>query len=66
MHAVWIALTRLRWDPRTKAYVQKRIEEGKTKREILCCLKRFIAREVFRKLVSKSKKAQPAGALTTA
>jgi transposase len=61
-----IALTRLRWDPRTKAYAQKRIEEGKTKREILRCLKRFIAREVYRMLVPKHREAQPAGALTMA
>jgi transposase len=43
-----IALSRLRWDPLTKAYAEKRTAEGKSKREILRCLKRFIAREVFR------------------
>jgi transposase len=47
-----IALSRLRWDPATKAYAQKRTGEGKTKREILRCLKRFIAREVYRLLSS--------------
>ena len=62
-----IALTRLRRDPRTKAYAQKRTEEGKTKREILRCLKRFIAREVFRMLVPKPRETQPSGGeLTTA
>jgi len=47
-----IAMSRLRWDPATKAYAQKRSGEGKTKREILRCLKRFIAREVYRLLLS--------------
>ncbi|WP_240638439.1 transposase [Micromonospora aurantiaca (nom. illeg.)] len=42
-----IALTRLRADPRTRAYVQRRTTEGRTKREILRCLKRYIAREIF-------------------
>lgn len=43
-----IALTRLRADPRTHAYVQRRTTEGRTKREILRCLKRYIAREIFK------------------
>ncbi|MDQ2814817.1 MAG: IS110 family transposase [Actinomycetota bacterium] len=43
-----IALTRLRADPRTHAYVQRRTAEGKTRREILRCLKRYIAREIFK------------------
>jgi transposase len=43
-----IALTRLRADPRTKAYVLRRTADGRTKREILRCLKRYIAREAFR------------------
>jgi len=41
-----IALDRLRWDPATKAYSERNTGEGKSKREILHCLKRFIAREV--------------------
>jgi len=47
-----IALSRLRWDPRTKAYAEKRTADGKSKREILRCLKWFIAREVFRLLAA--------------
>ena len=47
--ALWvIALVRLRSDPRTKAYVARRTTEGLGKPEILRCLKRYIAREVFR------------------
>ena len=42
-----IAIGRLRIDPRTKAYVQKRIAEGHSKLEAIRCLKRYIAREVF-------------------
>jgi transposase len=43
-----IVFTRLRVDPRTKSYFERRIKEGKTRREIIRCLKRYVAREVFR------------------
>ncbi|MEV3856943.1 IS110 family transposase [Streptomyces sp. NPDC050095] len=43
-----IVLSRLRWDPRTQAYYARRIEQGKTRREIIRCLKRYVAREVYR------------------
>ena len=42
-----IAIGRLRTDPRTKAYVAKRVAEGHSKLEAIRCLKRYIAREVF-------------------
>jgi transposase len=42
-----IVLTRLRWDTRTRAYLERRIREGKTRREIIRCLKRYVAREVY-------------------
>jgi transposase len=42
-----IALSRLRWDPATRAYRQRRIAEGKTPREVIRCLKRYIVREVY-------------------
>jgi len=42
-----IAIGRLRTDPRTKAYVARRIEEGHSKLEALRCVKRYIAREVY-------------------
>ena len=45
-----ITLSRLRWDTRTQAYLQRRIKEGKTRREVIRCIKRYIAREVFRLL----------------
>jgi transposase len=45
-----IALTRMRSCPRTQAYVARRTAEGKTPREIRRCLKRYIARELYRAL----------------
>jgi transposase len=42
-----IVFTRLRVDPRTQAYFERRIKEGKTRREIVRCLKRYVVREVF-------------------
>jgi transposase len=40
-------LVRLRWHQPTKDYLARRTAEGKSKREIIRCLKRYIAREVF-------------------
>ena len=45
-----IAVCRLRYCQRTRAYAQRRTAEGKTKREIMRCLKRYIAREVYNSL----------------
>lgn len=45
-----IVLSRLRWDPRTRAYAQRRTSEGLTKPEIIRCLKRYVAREIHREL----------------
>ncbi len=47
-----IAIGRLRTDPRTKAYVTRRMAEGHSKLEAIRCLKRYIARQVFA-LISK-------------
>ncbi|HEX6360862.1 MAG TPA: transposase [Actinophytocola sp.] len=44
----WIVVTRIRIDTATKAYVQRRMTEGKSKKDIIRCLKRYIAREIFR------------------
>ena len=40
-------LTRMRLDDRTKAYVARRTADGLSKREILRCLKRYLARELY-------------------
>jgi transposase len=45
-----IAVVRLRWHPPTRAYMTRRLTEGKTKTEIIRCLKRYIAREIYRTL----------------
>jgi transposase len=45
-----IAVTRIRSCPRTRAYVARRTAEGKNPREIRRCLKRYIARELYRQL----------------
>ena len=41
-------------DRRTRSYVARRTAEGKTKPEIMRCLKRYIAREVYRVLLSST------------
>ena len=47
-HALWrIAMVRLATCPRTRAYAQRRQTDRKSRREIIRCLKRYIAREVF-------------------
>jgi transposase len=48
-----LALSRLSRDPRTQAYVRRRTAEGKTKPEIMRCLKRYLTREVYRLLVPR-------------
>jgi transposase len=47
-----VVLCRMRWDPRTRAYVQRRTEEGLSKKDIIRCLKRLIARELYYLLTS--------------
>jgi len=45
-----IVLTRLRYDPATRAYAQRRRAEGKTNREIKRCLVRYVARQLYQLL----------------
>jgi len=45
-----IAVCRLRYCERTRTYAKRRTAEGKTHREIMRCLKRYIAREIFNSL----------------
>jgi transposase len=47
-----VTLSRLQRDERTRAYADRRRAEGKTDREIKRCLKRYIARELYRRLES--------------
>jgi len=47
-HALWrIVITRMSAHPATRAYVQRRTAEGLSKKEIIRCLKRYVAREVY-------------------
>lgn len=50
-----IVLVRMRHDPATRAYVARRTTEGKTRKEIMRCLKRFVAREVYQALTNPPK-----------
>jgi transposase len=45
-----VVINRLRHDAATRTYVERRRAEGKTDREIKRCLKRYIARQLFRQL----------------
>ena len=42
-----IVLVRLSHDPRTQAYMRRRTAEGMSKRDVIRCLKRYVAREVY-------------------
>ena len=56
-----IALSRLRWDARTRDYLTHRITEGKTRREAIRCLKRYIAREIHQ-IITSPPEAKPSAA----
>ena len=47
-----IVLTRMRMDPATRKYVERRTAEGRTKREITRCLKRYVTRQIHRTLTA--------------
>jgi transposase len=50
--ALWrIVMVRMVSDPRTRHYVERRTKEGKSKKDIIRCLKRYVAREVYPYLV---------------
>ena len=47
-HALWrIVITRMSSHPPTRIYVERRSKEGRSKMEIIRCLKRYVAREVY-------------------
>ncbi|WP_420444333.1 transposase [Candidatus Poriferisodalis sp.] len=45
-----IVIVRLRYCERTRSYTDRRLAEHKTKKEAIRCLKRFVARELYRTL----------------
>jgi transposase len=52
-HALYqVVLVRMASCQRTKTYVAKRTAEGKNKREIMRCLKRYAAREIYRQITN--------------
>jgi transposase len=54
--ALWrIVFTRMATDPRTQAYLARRTTEGKTTREIIRCLKRYVAREAYKALTAHTR-----------
>jgi transposase len=47
-----VVLARLRLDDRTRAYAARRTAEGLSKREVIRCLQRYVARELYHALVA--------------
>ncbi|MFF3966319.1 transposase [Streptomyces griseorubiginosus] len=47
-----IVLVRLRFNERARRYVERRTKEGLNRKAIMRCLKRFVAREVYRALTA--------------
>ena len=58
-------LCRMRWDPRTRAYLERRTQQGLTKKDIMRCLKRYVAREVYKILTGPPTQADPMLATTS-
>jgi transposase len=51
-NALWrIVMVRLAWHQPTKDYMARRTTEGLSKKEVVRCLKRYVAREIYRVLV---------------
>ena len=55
-----IAVLRMRWDPATKAYAERRAKDGLSKREIIRCLKRYIARQAYHAITADLDQQLPA------
>ena len=49
-----VVICRMRTDQRTRAYVARRTQEGLSKREVMRCLKRYVARENYRVLTAST------------
>jgi hypothetical protein len=45
-------VVRMRWYPRTRAYAEQRSKQGRSTPEIMRCVKRYLAREVYHALVA--------------
>ncbi|MFI6004959.1 IS110 family transposase [Streptomyces sp. NPDC051366] len=54
-----IVIVRMKCDPRTRAYVARRTAQGLTKKDIIRCLKRFVAREIYHHLPRVTHATEP-------
>jgi transposase len=64
-NALWrISMVRMSTDPTTRAYVERRTKEGRSKKEIMRCLKRYIARELYNDLLEDLTHANSISLLT--
>jgi transposase len=64
-NALWrIAMVRMSTDSTTRAYVERRTKEGRSKKEIIRCLKRYIARELYHDLLNDLTHANSISLLT--
>ena len=57
-------ISRRRWDPRARDYLERRQAEGKTRRETIRCLKRYAAREIYGLIQPAKRTDQPEADLT--
>ncbi|WP_166806511.1 transposase [Cryobacterium serini] len=51
-----VVVSRLATDSRTREYAARRTAQGKTKKEIMRCLKRYVARELYRQLANHARR----------
>jgi hypothetical protein len=63
-HALWrIVITRMSSHPPARAYVERRTTEGLPEKEIIRCLKRYAAREVYPHLRTRQRHPAPGDGL---
>jgi transposase len=55
-----VVINRLRYDARSRAYAERRTQEGLSKPEIIRCLKRYVSREIYNVLVLMPAAEKPA------
>jgi transposase len=57
-----IVIARLRWNTSTQNYIARRQTEGKTRREAIRCLKRYVAREIYHIITNPTQAKPPTAA----
>ena len=53
-----VVIVRMRWHAPTIAYLERRTADGLSKKEIIRCLKRFVAREIYKLLPEASNRSE--------